>query len=55
MARVTRKTDHTVAKALGKRVRELGTVHAVLRKPIDINELSAHMKSCAVAEKGVAS
>lgn len=30
-----------------KRVRGLGLVHCVLRKPIDINELAAQMKACS--------
>jgi len=33
-----------------KRARELGLVHAVLRKPIDINELGARMKACSSAK-----
>jgi DNA-binding response OmpR family regulator len=33
-----------------KRARDLGLVHAVLRKPIDINELSAKMKACSSAK-----
>jgi len=33
-----------------KRARDLGLVHAVLRKPIDINELGANMKACSSAK-----